>query len=232
MHCKQVEEVLPGFVLQELTEEEAESVESHLRSCRSCSEELRQIRQALGSLPSWEVEGPDEAMVARTLQAVKAEWSGKPSWEERYHNFVYWLNNLQITPLRGVLATAVGFCFFFLLVSFDRAPQVASASSELTICRKNLDILAIACQRYFEEQQGFPDRLEALHGRYIPSYPVCPSAGTDTYSEAFLTHEDDQPFVLYCGGQHHSEAGLGVNEPSRTVEVEADSADGHTVDGP
>ena len=64
MRCKQVEDVLAGFALQELTEEETESVESHLQSCRSCSQELEQIRQALDLLPSWEVEGPDEVVDA------------------------------------------------------------------------------------------------------------------------------------------------------------------------
>lgn len=221
MRCKQVEDVLAGFALQELTEEETGNVESHLQSCRSCSQELEQIRQALDLLPSWEVEGPDEQLIARTLEAVKLGRAGKPSWEERYHNFVYWLNNLQITPMRGILATAVGFCFFFLLLSFERTPQAAAPASKLTVCRKNLDGLATACRLYYEQEQEFPDRLEILHERFIPAYPICPSAGADTYSEAFLTREKGQPFVLYCSGQHHAEAGLGVNEPSLEVKLES-----------
>lgn len=221
MRCKQVEDVLAGFALQELTQKETESVESHLQACRSCSEELEQIRQALDLLPSWEVEGPDEHLVARTLEAVKAESAGPPSWEERYHNFVYWLNNLRITPVRGVLVTAVGFCFFFLLLNFDRTPQAAAPASKLTLCRKNLDALATASHLYYQEEQKFPDRLESLHERFIPSYPVCPSAGIDTYSEAFLMREEGQPFVLYCSGQHHAEAGLGVNGPTLEVKLES-----------
>ncbi len=220
MRCKQVEDVLAGFALEELTEEETEKVESHLQSCRSCSDELEQIRQALDLLPSWEVEGPSEHLVARTLEAVTAEREGKPSWEERYHNFVYWLNNLQITPVRGVLATAVGFCFFFLLLNVDRTPRAAAPASQLTVCRKNLDGLSTACRLYYSEEQKFPDRLESLHERFIPSYPVCPSAGIDTYSEAFLTREEGQPFILYCSGQHHSESGLDVNEPKVEVKLE------------
>lgn len=220
MRCNQVQDVLAGFALQELTEEETQSVESHLEACRSCSEELQQIQQALGLLPSWKVEGPDEQLVQRTLEAVTSERAGKPSWEERYHNFVYWLNNLEITPLRGVLATAVGFCFFFVLLSFEQTPRPAAPASHLTSCQKNLDGLAAACGLYYEEEQKFPDRLEALYGRYIASYPVCPSARFDTYSEAFLTHEEGEPFVLYCGGRHHAEAGLGANEPSVEVDLE------------
>ena len=213
MRCKDAEELLAALALGELDEPEADLLEAHLESCATCSQQLEQIRGAVGQLPDWTISPPAETLVPRTLQALKVEREGKPSWEERYHNFVYWLTHIEITPLRGVLATACGFCLFFLLINVKRVPQPASTHSELARCQENIQVLIRASQSYQQDRQTVPDRLDLLYDEYICSYPICPSARYDTYSESFLIMEKDEELIIYCGGHHHAEQGLGPNEP-------------------
>jgi hypothetical protein len=221
MPCKDIQEMLPGYALSELPESDAEKVETHLQSCDGCRREQERIREALGLLSSFRAESPGEPLISRALAAVQAEREGKSSWEERYHNFVYWLTNLEITPARGMLAAACGFMMFFLLLGFEPpAPTaVGSATSKATQCRGNLEKLAEACRRYQAQKNSFPDQLDDLHGTYIEQYPVCPSTQYDTYSEAFLVREAGQPLTLYCSGRNHTEANLGLNEPKLTVKA-------------
>ena len=213
MRCKDVEESLAALALGELDESQADSLEEHLQSCSACSQQLEQVREAVGILPTWTVPAPAEDLLPRTLQALEEEREGKPSWEESYHNFVYWLTHLEITPLRGVLATACGFCFFFLLMNVKRAPQPASTLSELIRCRENIQVLFRAGEAYQNDKQVVPDRIELLYDEYIGSYLICPSARFDTYSESFLTRKEGEALIIYCAGHHHADQGLGPNEP-------------------
>lgn len=213
MRCKDVEETLAALALGELDESQADMVEDHLQSCSACSQQLEQLREAVGVLPTWTVPAPAEDLLPQTLQALKEEREGKPSWEESYHNFVYWLTHIEITPMRGILATACGFCLFFLLMNVKRAPQPASTLSELARCRQNIQVLAGASLAYQKDKQTIPDRLDLLYDDYIANYPICPSARYDTYSESFLNREKDEALVIYCSGHHHAGEGLGPNEP-------------------
>ncbi len=218
LSCKKVEESLPGFATSELDDSEVADVEEHLESCESCRQELEEIRQALGLLCEWETPGQPEGLALRTLQKIEVERQGPKTWEERYHNFVSWLSNLEITPIRGLLATACGFCLFFLLMHLaPPASREASPATNLVDCRRNLEMLVQASRNYQRDRGELPNCIEDLQGEHLRSFPICPSAGYNTYSESFLLRTSGEPLVLYCHGHYHAQTDLGPNEPRLEV---------------
>jgi putative zinc finger protein len=213
MRCKDVNSVLAGFALEELPSSEHQQVEQHLHGCEACSQELVEIQDALGLMNAWVPEEPSPELVARTLSALEAERTGPKSLEERYHNFVHWLMNLQITPARGVLATALGVCLFVMLHNFGQRPTIVSALG-VSQCQKNLTDLRKASESFRDAHNGeLPAEMEALYPDYISEPPICPSAGIDTYSEGFEANSETSELVIYCSGHHHSDEGLDPNEP-------------------
>jgi Putative zinc-finger len=212
MQCKEASGLLAEFALEELSRSEQQELENHLGHCESCAQELVEIRDALGLMEAWQAEEPGAQLTTRTRRALEAERTGPMSLEERYHNFLHWLVHLEITPIRGVLATALGVCLFVVLHNFGDRPVVSASST--SGCQKNLSTLKTATVRYSQAHEGkFPEKLEVLYPDFIGEYPFCPSAGYDTYSEGFGVDPEPDEFVIYCSGQHHAEEGLGPNEP-------------------
>ena len=52
MKCHTIKKKIPGYLLGELSEIEAKSVEKHIESCRECSGELKSLREAVNSITS------------------------------------------------------------------------------------------------------------------------------------------------------------------------------------
>jgi hypothetical protein len=213
MRCNDVNSVLAGFALEELSNPEHQQVERHLDGCETCSQELAEIQSALGLMQGWAPDDPPPQLAARTLSALEAERTGSKSLEERYHNFVHWVVNLQITPVRGVLATALGVCLFVMLHNFGQRPTVVSAL-RVSKCQENLTALETASERFRDAHNGtLPANLEFLYPDYINEFPLCPAAGINTYSEGFEVDSETGELVIYCTGHHHGDEGLEPNEP-------------------
>jgi anti-sigma factor RsiW len=53
MECERIEELLSPYLEDELTQEERQTVDNHLRTCASCAELLSLMRQAKESLASF-----------------------------------------------------------------------------------------------------------------------------------------------------------------------------------
>ena len=216
MDCKEIEDRLSGFALGELSFSEQGEVEAHLEECASCSQELSGIETALNLMGEWKPEEAPPQLLERTRMALERERSGPKSLEERYHNFVHWLVNLEVTPWRGMIATALGVCFFILLHNIGDH-QIVSAS-QVEGCQRNLETLKRATERFIQDHDGQPPQaMERLYPDYMTAYPICPAAGFDTYSEGFGKESSAGEFVLYCSGHHHADEGLKQKEPRVSV---------------
>lgn len=89
-------------------------------------------------------------------------------------------------------------------------------------CRSNLTNLSTALEMYSADHQGaMPADLRALTPNYLARIPVCPVAGSDTYSAAY--EHSEIAYSVACSGDHH---GRGVNRPLLTRDGERLPADG------
>lgn len=93
----------------------------------------------------------------------------------------------------------------------------------LTECKGNLKNLGTAMEAYSIENGGrFPSPLsgggplrlpEAIVPRFLDKMPICPVAGTDTYSRSSWGAYNPDAYTIVCGGHHHAERGQGPNFP-------------------
>lgn len=122
----------------------------------------------------------------------------------------------------------------------------ARAQGQVTSCKANLKNIGTACEMYATDNGGrYPATLESLKNAangqqpYMKAIPNCPSAGKDTYSEAYKSASNPDRYIVYCSGTNHSAAGCGEGYPAFTatmglVENEqaaaAASVNPHTLD--
>ena len=100
----------------------------------------------------------------------------------------------------------------------------ARAQGQLTACKSNLKNIGTALEMYSTDWSGkYPSQasgLGTLTPNYLKTIPECPSAGTDTYSGAYVTGPNQaynttfqDYYFLACSGTFHSAVSLPQNYP-------------------
>lgn len=78
-------------------------------------------------------------------------------------------------------------------------------SLELKSCASNLKNIATALEMWMTDNRGaYPASLQNLLPNYLRIIPLCPAAGTDTYSTAYRVASSPAGYVVRCGGHHHA----------------------------
>lgn len=86
---------------------------------------------------------------------------------------------------------------------------------ERTSCEFNLKNLGTALEMWSCDYNGrYPRTLFQITPDYLRVIPTCPAAGSSTY--VYTVSHDPEAFTIYCSGNNHAHAGLGVNQPSYT----------------
>jgi hypothetical protein len=212
MRCQECQELLTISRAEELSSAQGERLRSHLQECPECREACSELEAAREALSGWNSPSVPEGMAARTLAALEAERAAQPSLWERVRQFFERQLNADVTPLRGVLATALGLMLFGGLMNVERASSVKAASAGS--CQKQLNQVCRAVEAYQKDHQGeLPQDLDALIPSYLSHIPNCPEAGFDTYSPGYKPDSEGGRFLLYCDGHFHSKDGLDKNHP-------------------
>ncbi len=106
----------------------------------------------------------------------------------------------------------------------------ARAQGQLTSCKSNLKNIGTACEMYATDNLGrYPEtgKLgDALtksdtNGQqpYMRKIPQCPSAGKDTYSNAYKSKTNPDAYLVYCEGSNHTAAGCNQHYPAFNATV-------------
>ena len=161
MKCEQIAELLPDYLQGNLGPDERHDVETHLKECAECAEEVALWRK-LALLP---VEQPSPASRARfevMLEAYQAGRSRPPkgnlhsregfsSW-----NSVSWLRSLLVRVAWSAALLAIGVVSGLHLANFKSgSPDLAAMQSELANM-KQLVVLSML------QQQSASARLEGV----------------------------------------------------------------------
>ncbi len=83
----------------------------------------------------------------------------------------------------------------------------ARTRGQLTACESNLKNLGTALEMYSTDWSGaYPTNVGLLTPNYLKTIPLCPSAGSDTYSTSYQHTADS--YSVACIGQHHGAENL------------------------
>lgn len=90
----------------------------------------------------------------------------------------------------------------------------ARAMSQLTGCKSNLKNIATALEAYSVDHSGhYPTGMAALTPNYIKTLPVCPTVGSDTYTDSYVPTVEPDSFSFYCEGNVHENLAIPSNYP-------------------
>lgn len=211
MACKE-ESLLLEYLTGDLDSGRRGEIEQHLADCQSCAGELEDLSQTMGALNSWAAPEVPPQLMEQTLQVLEQERQAPAGLRDKWDQFVYWLVNLSITPVRGAVVLGLGFLLFLGLRS-QNVGQVASSGSG-DLCRQNIVLLGEKLEKYRQDHQGRPpESLNLLRPEYLETIPTCPGAGFDTYSFGYEVEERRGDFEVYCKGNHHRKEGWVPDSP-------------------
>lgn len=106
----------------------------------------------------------------------------------------------------------------------------ARAQGQLTACKSNLKNIGTALEMYATDNGGrYPVTLKKLSEvsslnntatqAYLKQIPICPSAGINTYGDAYQYHQNPDNYSLYCEGSNHTAAGMPADYPKFNAEM-------------
>ncbi|MHC9539135.1 MAG: MG2 domain-containing protein [Vulcanimicrobiota bacterium] len=96
MNCREIQDLLSGYIYDALSPEEQKEVSSHLEHCPHCSEELENLKKSFSMLECWEDREPPPALASATISALT---------EKKVSLFSLWLPRLR-------------FAFGFIVVAY------------------------------------------------------------------------------------------------------------------
>lgn len=110
-------------------------------------------------------------------------------------------NNKGFTLIELMIAIAIIAILVAILVpNFVRA----RSRSNLSVCISNLKNIASGVEMYSTDNGGrFPTSLTQVRPNYIKIVPICPVAGSDTYSSSYSSSVSPDNYQLYCDGSYH-----------------------------
>lgn len=211
MACKE-EALLVEYLSGKLDSDQRSDVAHHLKDCQSCAGELEGLSQAIGALNSWPAPEPPTGLLQRTLESLEQERQAPRGLRDQWDQFVHWLVNLSITPLRGAVVVGMGF-LLFLGLRGQNVGRVASAGSG-DLCRQNVIRIGEKIEQYRKQHDGQPPQsLDQLRPDYLDVIPTCPGAGFDTYSFGYEVQDRSEHFEVFCKGNHHRKEGWIPDSP-------------------
>ncbi|MBI3925249.1 MAG: hypothetical protein HY319_06885 [Armatimonadetes bacterium] len=83
-------------------------------------------------------------------------------------------------------------------------------------CKSNLKNIGTALEMYGTDHEAYPRTLAELTPDYLRFIPVCPAAGSDTYSADYAAGNNSYRF--HCKGTNHSETGTPADFPAYNSE--------------
>ena len=89
----------------------------------------------------------------------------------------------------------------------------AKSRSQLTGCQSNLRNIGNALEMYNVDYKGrYPTAFSILTPNYIKTIPICPAAGSNTYTSSYVVQTVPDSFEIFCDGNNHS-GFAGANYP-------------------
>ncbi|GEM_PF-360314 len=83
-----------------------------------------------------------------------------------------------------------------------KTPINPYSESNLANCTGNLKNISTALEMYRTDNHGhYPQALNELVPHYLPFLPVCPSAGSTTYS--YTGNDTEGSYTVWCSGTYH-----------------------------
>jgi prepilin-type N-terminal cleavage/methylation domain-containing protein len=94
----------------------------------------------------------------------------------------------------------------------------ARAAGQLSGCQSGLKTVAQSVSMYATDYDGrYPTSLAtATGGKYMNAVPICPSAGTDTYTAGYSAAQAPDTYTVVCAGTNHGASNIGANYPQYT----------------
>jgi prepilin-type N-terminal cleavage/methylation domain-containing protein len=81
----------------------------------------------------------------------------------------------------------------------------ARSRSQLTGCTTNLKNIATSVEMYNVDYNGrYPTAMSLLTPNYLKSIPICPVAGSDSYSGGYTSTVLPDEFEVFCQGGFHA----------------------------
>ncbi len=94
------------------------------------------------------------------------------------------------------------------------------AEDDILMCKSNLKNVGTACEMWSTDNNGrYPKTLAELTPKYLKEIPVCPAAGTDTYSATFKSRAAPDLFRVKCEGEFHKLAECPADYPQYRSDV-------------
>ena len=81
----------------------------------------------------------------------------------------------------------------------------ARSRSQLTGCTTNLRNIGTALEMYNVDWSGrYPIDTGLLTPNYLKTIPICPAAGTDTYTGSYIFTVNPDDYEVFCTGDNHA----------------------------
>lgn len=156
MNCKEVIELLPGYIEESLTKDELNEVESHLSNCKSCKDELDKMNRIEGMLSQVkEEETPKHLDIAFQKMLEDEKRANKLSISDRINQKHISLSNLIRVAAGLLLLVSGGFIGYYIRPVGGSSDEVSSMKQEM-VEMKNLVILSLI------KQESASERIKAV----------------------------------------------------------------------
>lgn len=147
MECDKAKELLSAYLDGEVTEKERHLLEEHLASCKSCRQELEELRRIVGLVASLPKEAAPEGFAQRTVASLPAPGTGAPERLRKFFLRPRW------AFASGALATAALILIAMSLLywpgpgvpsvpTLQPVAKVRSAAPETGFVRKGVEVAA------------------------------------------------------------------------------------------
>ncbi len=140
MECDKAKELLSAYLDGEVTEKERHLLEEHLDSCKSCRQELEELRRIVGLVASLPKEAAPEGFAQRTVARLPAPGIGAPERLRKFFLRPRW------AFASGALATAALILIAMSLL-YWRGPGVPSVPTLQPVAKVRSAALETECGR-------------------------------------------------------------------------------------
>ncbi|GEM_PF-3031719 len=192
MKCNTVKKKIPGYLLGELSEIEAKSVEKHTESCPECSGELKRLRETVEAISSGGMKFPPEyyfeRFPSRVMERLKKGNGGEVTEKRRL-----------LSPAWAVGAAAVILSAVFFLVNPIKPPDTSETGGAniIEVYENGLTDPIIEVSEANEAYGDDPYDTSSYAADYLDDYYIEEeTVNTYTYTERYYITEEEFEEIL------------------------------------
>lgn len=174
MTCKDIQNQIPDYLLDNLDAQSTSAVQSHLASCSSCQSEFESLAAVWEKLASVPDEAPDEQLTVRFYAMLDAYQAGQKHARQTsgwYKKWTAWLERWWPQQPAWQFGLASLLLLTGLLVGYFVRPGAQNHDQEVVQLRREVNTLSKLITVSLLQQQSSVDRLKGVNYSYQIANP-------------------------------------------------------------